>query len=63
MIDIHRNVMGATGEQMKVMELRGEFAKRYCAEKGWNINALSIEQILEIRSKPEWKKPGTEVVE
>lgn len=51
-------VFGTSDRQMKTMQLRGEFARKYCAEKGWNVNNLTIERLLEIRSKPEWKNPA-----
>jgi hypothetical protein len=28
---------------------------RICAERGWNKDHLSIEQVMEIRQDPEWK--------
>ncbi len=50
---------GATDEELKILKLRGEFAKKYCTKKGWDIDNLSLEQLLEIRSRPEWEKPLT----
>lgn len=34
---------------------RGRFSAEYCAEKGWDINNLTMEQVMEIRSQPDWK--------
>lgn len=41
----------------RIFELRLKAAEDYCAFKGWDVNTLSIEQVLEIRSLPEWKDP------
>ena len=40
-----------------IMLKRTEFAAKYCEEKGWDVSTLSFKQILEIRSKDEWKNP------
>ena len=50
-------VFGESDEQMKVLQMRGKFSKKYCEQKGWDMNNLTFEQILEIRQRPEWKNP------
>jgi len=37
---------------------RRDFVHDYFAERGWDINSPTIEQILEVRSQPQWQ--GTE---
>ena len=34
---------------------RDAFVNKYCKEKGWDRQSLTIEQILEIRSQEGWK--------
>jgi hypothetical protein len=46
---------GGTPEQHDILRKRGEFVERYCRERGWEVDKLTIEQTLEIRSQPEWK--------
>ena len=52
-----------TEEEAKAMEdiawKRHEFALSYAREKDWgdDLEALSVEQIIEIREQPGWKKP------
>lgn len=41
--------------EAQIIELRDAFARTYCAEREWDIENLSIEQLLEIRSQPGWK--------
>lgn len=36
---------------------RHEIVTKYCEEKGWDMEDLTIEQILEIRNLEEWKNP------
>lgn len=39
----------------KKLNARGEFAKKYMEKKGWSIENLSVDQLLEIRNQEEWK--------
>lgn len=50
-------VSGAIDEQRRILEARGRFAEKYAVEKEWDINNLSMEQLLEIRKQPDWKNP------
>jgi hypothetical protein len=34
---------------------RAAFAEKYCAERGWDRDGLTIKQIMEIRSQDGWK--------
>lgn len=46
-----------------IINRRWAFAQKYIAEKGWcidRIEDLSIDQLIEIRSQPEWKNAGEE---
>lgn len=42
------------------LRLRRAFAERYCREHGWptDPNALTWDQLMEIRRQPEWKCAG-----
>jgi hypothetical protein len=44
------------------LEARYRFAMEYATRKGWptNIDDLSFEQIMEIRTQPGWKTPQGE---
>lgn len=37
--------------------LRERFINRYCKSRGWNPNSLSVNQMMEILSKSEYKNP------
>jgi hypothetical protein len=39
----------------KVLLTRKCFVDRYVASKGWDRGHLSLDQLFEIRSQPEWK--------
>lgn len=45
----------ASPMEVQIIESRDKFARAYCAEKGWDIENLSIEQLLEIRGQSGWK--------
>lgn len=40
-----------------ILRARDAFVSRYCAEKGWNREELTLTQIIEIRKCPEWIDP------
>ncbi len=48
---------GVTDEDERVVKGRDAFATKYCAEKGWDREKLTIPQILEIRKEEGWKNP------
>jgi hypothetical protein len=50
-------VAGGTQEQHTILRMRGEFVAQYCKAKGWDIDKLSIQQVLEIRNQQAWKTP------
>jgi hypothetical protein len=54
LVDHHNSI---DEETRKILELRGEFSKRYCEERGWDMANITFDQILEIRKQPEWKDP------
>lgn len=48
----------------RVVDARHEFVVGYCQEKGWphdDLESLSWEQIIEIRSQQGWKDAGAGV--
>lgn len=50
-------------KQQRTINRRWAFVKKYLAKKGWDANRiedLSINQLLEIRSQPEWKNASEE---
>jgi hypothetical protein len=49
---------GGTQEQHSILRLRGEFVAAYCTARGWNMENLTIEQLLEIRAQEGWKTPS-----
>ena len=50
-------VSGGTEAQHNLLRQRGEFALAYCRRQGWDIDHLTIPQLLEIRAQPGWKEP------
>lgn len=44
-----------TDNVQNVINARHDFSVRFCDQKGWDFNTLSIEQIMEIRAQDEWK--------
>lgn len=38
-----------------VIKKRHAISLNYCNERGWNMNDLSFDQIVEIRELQEWK--------
>jgi hypothetical protein len=54
LVDVNNSIDEDT---RKVLEMRGEFSKNYCAEKGWDMANLTFDQVLEIRKQPEWTDP------
>lgn len=52
-------LLQASSTEAQIIKLRDKFARTYCAEKGWDIENLSTEQLLEIRCQPRWK--GVEI--
>lgn len=45
-----------TGDKLKLIKHRAEFSEKYCADKGWDISNLTIEQTLEVRAQPGWEE-------
>lgn len=52
-------ITSASEEEAKQIErkihARYEFSKFFAKEKGWDIENLTIEQIIEIRKDPRWE--------
>jgi hypothetical protein len=44
-------------QTQKVTEARYNFAQDYAKGRGWSIENLSLEQVMEIRSQDGWKEP------
>ena len=43
-----------------IIQERAKIVKKYCEEKGYDVENLSLDQILEIRALPEWINAGKE---
>jgi len=39
----------------ETLKARLKFVRKYCIERNWNPEDLSLEQLLEIRRQPEWR--------
>lgn len=53
-------VLGVDAEQAAFLQARERVVHEYAAQKGWDVDDpanLTVEQILEIRSLPEWQNP------
>lgn len=44
-------------EEVDFLKRREAFVNRYLDERGWEVNSISVEQLLEVRSQPEWQNP------
>lgn len=51
-------VSGVSDEQANLLKRREAFVKQYLAERGWDANDLTIEQLLEVRAQEGWKNPA-----
>ena len=49
-----------TGKRLKIEIIirRAEFSNKYCADRGWDMDTLTLEQVMEIREQPEWADAG-----
>lgn len=56
-LEMIKNDTQAGVSEYQIIQMREEFANTYSNEKGWDKNNLSFEQIMEIRSNPQWKNP------
>lgn len=61
---IHTGSDQEAEEHQNFLTARAEFVANYCREKGWPVpgdpgfeEAISFEQIMEIREQPGWKDP------
>lgn len=50
-------VFGASEAMADTLKLREAFVNNYLAERGWNADTMTIDQILELRSQPGWQNP------
>lgn len=48
-------IRNAPNEMVNTMISRDAFVNKYCEEKKWDRETLTIEQILEIRAQEGWK--------
>lgn len=55
--DLGITVVGTNEEQEKVLLARAAFVDKYCKERGWDKNSLTIPQLLEVRKQPGWENP------
>lgn len=56
---LHFGTAESAEEHKRVIDARAEFSLRYMKENGWGDDPtkISIQQLMEIRAQPEWKKP------
>ncbi len=56
---IHLGDDESATETQRVLDARGAFTLAYMEKQGWgeDVGRLTVEQIMEIREQPEWKKP------
>ena len=47
----------AKKEIINILRERHKFNLEYCKKRNWNINDLSFEKIMEIRSQEGWQNP------
>ena len=54
------NLIKSTGNLDKndIQMLREKFLVEYARKKGWNVNSLTPNQMLEIVEQPAYKSPG-----
>ncbi len=50
-------IFGGTPQQVAAIVRRDSFIRQYAEEKEWDVNNLTMEQILEIRKQEGWKNP------
>lgn len=50
-------LFGGTPRQIAAIARRDSFIRQYAETKGWDVNNLSFDQILEIRKQDGWKNP------
>jgi hypothetical protein len=48
---------GASPAQIATISHRDSFIRDYAETKGWDVNKLTFEQVLEIRKQEGWKNP------
>lgn len=53
--EMRDRIIRAAPEHEDTIMRRDRVANRICAERGWDKDDLTIEQILEIRKDPEWQ--------
>lgn len=51
-------ITGSENINNNLTQLREDFKLKYVMDKGWDINDLSDEQILEIKSQKGYQCPG-----
>ena len=51
-------IMPKDNEQTRILLGRDSFIKKYCDEKSWKMEDLTLEQIMEIRQQDGWKNPA-----
>ncbi len=44
------------------VQKRHDIVMKHCKSTGWDIDNLSIDQIIQIRALPEWKAAGTGIL-
>ena len=43
--------------QLAILQKRAKVAEKWCAEHGKKADELTMQEVMEIRSLPEWKNP------
>jgi hypothetical protein len=50
----------ANEKQQQVIRARDAFLRAYCAEQGWDVNDLTLAQVMEIRQQPQWQQAAAD---
>lgn len=56
--DREHSILGASDDQLLLMQKRAAFSEKYCKEKGWDVSAIALPQLIEIRKQEGWKNPA-----
>lgn len=59
-IELGNAVLITRPEAVEPLLARHRFSQAYAAERGWDIDNITIEQVMEIRSQPGWQNPQGE---
>lgn len=49
---------GVTAEEAAKLLSRKAFVEKYCKERGWTIETMTVSQLMELREQEGWKNSG-----